>query len=62
MAAQIVVLESVVEPFAYYRDNVAKSLELFDELVRLDRYLWSSRLRLRFTPPLTDSRSTRARR
>lgn len=35
MAARIVVPESVAEPFAYYRDNVAKSLELFDELVRL---------------------------
>ena len=37
MAARIVVPESVVEPYAYYRDNVAKSLEMFDELVRLGR-------------------------
>jgi UDP-glucose 4-epimerase len=37
MAARIVVPESVAEPFAYYRDNVAKSLELFDELVRLGK-------------------------
>src|SRR3954447_16863936 len=31
MPARIVVPESVAEPYAYYRDNVAKSLELFDE-------------------------------
>jgi UDP-glucose 4-epimerase len=37
MAARIVVPESVAQPAAYYRDNVAKSLELFDELVALDR-------------------------
>jgi UDP-glucose 4-epimerase len=37
MAARIVAPESVAEPFAYYRDNVAKSLDLFDELVRHDR-------------------------
>src|SRR5688500_366195 len=28
MAARIVVPESVAEPYAYYRDNVAKSLEM----------------------------------
>ena len=33
MAARIVVPESVERPYEYYRDNVAKSLELFDELV-----------------------------
>ena len=32
MAARIVVPESVAQPVLYYRDNVAKSLELFDEL------------------------------
>jgi UDP-glucose 4-epimerase len=37
MAARIVVPESVTVPYEYYRDNVAKSLELFDELVQLDR-------------------------
>ena len=37
MAARIVVPESVAQPQVYYRDNVAKSLELFDELVRLGR-------------------------
>src|SRR5262245_42099957 len=37
MAARIVVPESVVQPYEYYRDNVAKSLELFDQLVRLDK-------------------------
>jgi len=44
MAARIVVPESVEQPYAYYRDNVAKSLELFDELVQLGkpRVLFSS--------------------
>jgi UDP-glucose 4-epimerase len=32
MAARIVVPESVQQPYEYYRDNVAKSLELFDAL------------------------------
>src|SRR3954467_11400578 len=44
MAARIVVPESVDLPYAYYRDNVAKSLELFDQLVQLGkpRVLFSS--------------------
>jgi UDP-glucose 4-epimerase len=44
MAARIIVPESVAQPYTYYRDNVAKSLELFDELVRLGkpRVLFSS--------------------
>ena len=44
MAARIVVPESVQKPYEYYRDNVAKSLELFDQLVALDkpRLLFSS--------------------
>ncbi len=44
MAARIVVPESVQEPYEYYRDNVAKSLELFDELTALGqtRVLFSS--------------------
>jgi len=37
MAARIVVPESVEQPYAYYRDNVAKSLELFDSLVDLGK-------------------------
>jgi UDP-glucose 4-epimerase len=37
MAARIVVPESVEQPYEYYRDNVAKSLELFDELDSLGR-------------------------
>jgi UDP-glucose 4-epimerase len=37
MAARIVVPESVVEPYGYYRDNVTKSLEMFDELTALGR-------------------------
>jgi UDP-glucose 4-epimerase len=37
MAARIVVPESVEKPYEYYRDNVAKSLELFDQLQQLDR-------------------------
>ncbi len=44
MAARIVVPESVEKPYEYYRDNVAKSLELFDELnaLGLHRVLFSS--------------------
>jgi UDP-glucose 4-epimerase len=44
MAARIVVPESVEKPYEYYRDNVAKSLELFDALVGLGkpRVLFSS--------------------
>jgi UDP-glucose 4-epimerase len=44
MAARIVVPESVEKPYEYYRDNVAKSLELFDELNGLGktRVLFSS--------------------
>ena len=36
-AARIVVPESVREPYAYYDNNVTKSLDLFDELTRLGR-------------------------
>ncbi len=44
MAARIVVPESVEQPYEYYRDNVTKSLELFDHLVALGkpRVLFSS--------------------
>ena len=44
MAARIVVPESVELPYEYYRDNVAKSLELFDQLNALGktRVLFSS--------------------
>jgi len=44
MAARIVVPESVEKPYEYYRDNVAKSLELFDQLQQLGkpRVLFSS--------------------
>ena len=44
MAARIVVPESMELPYEYYRDNVAKSLELFDELRALGktRILFSS--------------------
>lgn len=44
MAARIVVPESVERPYEYYRDNVAKSLELFDQLVTVGhpRVLFSS--------------------
>ena len=44
MAARIVVPESVELPYEYYRDNVTKSLELFDQLVKLGkpRVLFSS--------------------
>jgi UDP-glucose 4-epimerase len=37
MAARIIVPESVALPYEYYRDNVAKSLELFDQLVQLQK-------------------------
>ncbi|MGH3496663.1 MAG: UDP-glucose 4-epimerase GalE [Nocardioidaceae bacterium] len=36
-AARIVVPESVQQPYAYYRGNVAKSLELFNALVELGK-------------------------
>ncbi|MBB6628535.1 UDP-glucose 4-epimerase GalE [Nocardioides sp. KIGAM211] len=44
MAARIVVPESVEEPYLYYANNVAKSLEMFDELEKLgkSRVLFSS--------------------
>jgi UDP-glucose 4-epimerase len=44
MAARIVVPESVEKPYEYYQNNVAKSLELFDELGALGkgRVLFSS--------------------
>jgi len=44
MAARIIVPESMALPYEYYRDNVAKSLELFDELNALgkNRVLFSS--------------------
>ena len=38
MAARIVVPESVEKPYEYYRDNVSKSLELFDELQVLGKH------------------------
>ncbi len=38
MAARIVVPESVEQPYLYYKDNVAKSLELFDELAALGKH------------------------
>lgn len=44
MAALAVVPESVADPYLYYRENVGKSLELFDELEKLGkpRVLFSS--------------------
>ncbi|MGS0687527.1 UDP-glucose 4-epimerase GalE [Nakamurella sp. GG22] len=44
LAARIVVPDSVAQPYNYYRDNITKSLELFDELARLGkpRVLFSS--------------------
>ncbi len=36
-AARIIVPESVEQPYLYYRDNVAKSLELFDALTELGK-------------------------
>ncbi len=53
MAARIVVPESVAMPYEYYRDNVAKSLELFDQLEQLGkpRVLFSSSASLYATKP-----------
>lgn len=44
MAARVVVPESVAEPATYYRENVAKTLELVDELVSAGkpRFVFSS--------------------
>jgi UDP-glucose 4-epimerase len=52
MAARIIVPESVEQPYAYYRDNVAKSLELFDALQSLgrNRVLFSSSASLYAAP------------
>jgi UDP-glucose 4-epimerase len=52
MAARIVVPESVAQPYLYYRDNVAKSLEMFDELVSLGkpRMIFSSSAAV-YAPP-----------
>ena len=56
MAARIVVPESVAQPYEYYRDNVAKSLELFDQLEQLGkpRVLFSSSASLYAVPHGTD--------
>jgi UDP-glucose 4-epimerase len=53
MAARIVVPESVEQPYLYYKDNVAKSLELFDQLDKLGkpRVLFSSSASLYATTP-----------
>jgi UDP-glucose 4-epimerase len=53
MAARIVVPESVEVPYEYYRDNVSKSLELFDQLEQLGkpRVLFSSSASLYATTP-----------
>ncbi|MBF4765435.1 UDP-glucose 4-epimerase GalE [Nocardioides islandensis] len=52
MAARIIVPESVEQPYEYYRDNVAKSLELFDTLHHLgkNRVLFSSSASLYAAP------------
>ncbi len=52
MAARIIVPESVELPYEYYRDNVAKSLELFDALQALgkNRVLFSSSASLYAAP------------
>ncbi len=60
MAARIVVPESVDLPYEYYRDNVAKSLELFDELVALGktRLVFSSTASLYALQPQFEVRET----
>ena len=65
MAARIVVPESVELPYEYYRDNVAKSLELFDQLEQLGkpRILFSSTASLyALQPPSRSARRTRSSR
>ena len=64
MAARIVVPESVALPYEYYRDNVAKSLELFDQLEQLGkpRVLFSSSASLYAVKPdfeVTEARPAR---
>ena len=53
MAARIMVPESVEQPYEYYRDNVAKSLELFDALEGLGKHrvLFSSSASCTPPPP-----------
>jgi UDP-glucose 4-epimerase len=60
MAARIVVPESVEQPYEYYRDNVAKSLELFDQLEKLGkpRVLFSSSASLYALKPDFEVRET----
>lgn len=60
MAARIVVSESVRQPVEYYRDNVAKSLEFFDELVAAGkpRVVFSSSASLYGTVPGFEVRET----
>jgi UDP-glucose 4-epimerase len=60
MAARIVVPESVALPYEYYRDNVAKSLELFDQLQQLGkpRVLFSSSASLYALKPEFEVRET----
>ncbi len=62
MAARIVVPESVAMPYEYYRDNVAKSLDLFDELTRLGkpRIVFSSTGSLYGPTPTYEMRETDA--
>ena len=55
MAARIVVPESVAHPYAYYRDNVVKSLELFDQLVAVGKPRVCSPRPRRSMPPTTTS-------
>jgi len=52
MAARIMVPESVQRPAAYYRDNVSKSVDFFDELARLgkNRVIFSSSASLYAAP------------
>ena len=60
MAARIKVPESVEQPYEYYRDNVSKSLELFDELNALGKHrvLFSSSASLYATKePVTGTTS-----
>ena len=62
MAARVVVGESVAMPYEYYRDNVGKSLELFDSCSGSTGRGWSSPPQPRCTPRCRAWRCTRTRR
>ena len=61
MAARIVVPESVEQPYEYYRDNVAKSLELFDAARRARQEPGAVLVRSAYASKPTDAGGLRGR-